>query len=187
MRTVVLLVVAVLMMAGRGLGEDFSPHRMVDADGNLDTAVCPICHEEDLTLARSKVETCTLCHPLTPHAGAAEHLRAGAATVTRLVPPAGEAVPELPLTDDGKMYCATCHLFHDPLLGEAPLAVGWVPPSSGVPGAVKGSVAEKWEKLARKYGQSPPVAKFVTQGTTALRLPVADGSLCRHCHGRPGE
>ena len=89
----------------------------------------------------------------------------------------------LPLTDDGRIYCGTCHFFHDAALEEdAQRPAAWVPPTTGLPGAVQRSVAAHWKTIERQYDLTPPVAEFETKGTTALRLPVENGSLCHTCH-----
>jgi hypothetical protein len=90
----------------------------------------------------------------------------------------------LPLTDDGRMYCATCHLFHDPkVMSEDWLAHGWLPPDIGVTAAIRQGVVDRWAALAEKAGDKGAVGTFATKGTRQLRLPVNDGQLCRQCHG----
>jgi len=161
-----------------------SPHYMRLPDGKPDKDKCPLCHEEDNeTLSRSKVETCTLCHNATPHAGAAEHLAASAANVGRRLASAKDIV-KMPLTDDGRIYCGTCHFFHDPVLAkEQQLPNAWLPGAAGLSEAVKSARKTTLDGIAPKYEQSEPGFKFMIKGTKALRLPVEDGSLCRHCHG----
>jgi hypothetical protein len=164
--------------------ETAGQHHMVGPDGQADAEKCAVCHNEDLSLARSKVETCTLCHAATVHSGANEHLRAEAASVSRLLPPTKAGQLSLPLTEDGRIYCGTCHVFHDPAISnEETLASPWVPPSSGLPESVRQSVKKRWERAQSVHGESEAGATFTTKGTTRLRLPIEDGSLCRHCHG----
>ena len=177
-RAIFALVVGLLAIGARAAVADDSgsPHRS--------TEMCPVCHNEDMTLQRSKLETCTLCHGETPHSGAAEHLRLEAVRVKQAF--AGkkdEGGVTLPLTDDGRIWCGTCHLFHDPSLGEAWLPTGWVPPDSGLPKAVRDGVTRRWDALAAAHGQSKVDASFAAKGTRQLRLPVEDGTLCKQCHG----
>ena len=116
--------------------DDSSPHHMTKPDGKLDTEKCGACHEADMTLSRSKVETCTMCHTMTPHAGSLEHLAASPAAVAlRIKNIAGKA--DLPLADNGGMYCGTCHVFHDPALGTAWLPDQPSPPPSAYAEAVR--------------------------------------------------
>jgi len=175
-----------LLLAVRPLWaeETAGPHHMVGPDGQADMAACAVCHNEDLSLARSKIETCTACHATTVHSGASEHLRANAASVARLLPPAKTDQPSLPLTEDGRIYCGTCHVFHDPAIsGETTLASPWLPSSSGLAESVRQSVETRWERTQSVHGETKPGATFSKKGTTRLKLSVEDGSLCRHCHG----
>jgi hypothetical protein len=173
-RAAVTLLGVLLALPGGAAAADEtgSPHRS--------TEMCPVCHNEDMTLQRSKLETCTLCHAPTVHSGAAEHLRVEAGRVSRAL---AEKKNALPLTDDGRIWCGTCHLFHDPSLGEAWLPMGWVPPDSGLPDKVRQGVTARWDAIASAHGQSKVDASFARTGTRALRLPVENGELCAQCHG----
>jgi hypothetical protein len=115
---------------------------------------------------------------------AAEHTRLEAARVDRLL--AGRKDDKdglkLPLTDDRRIWCGTCHLFHDPSLGEDWLATGWVPPQTGLPEAVRQGATTKWDAIAAAHDAKGVGASFAEKGTRQLRLPVSDGSLCRQCH-----
>ncbi len=164
--------------------ESASPHRMLKPNGEADTEKCAVCHNPDMSLARPKAEVCTLCHSTTTHSGVTEHLQASAASVTALFGGKEQAEPALPLTENGGIYCGTCHLFHDPrvLTGEQPLAEAWIPPDTGLPEAVRKAVEAQWPRIAQKYGETEPGVKSAAHGTRMLRLPVADGTLCRHCH-----
>jgi hypothetical protein len=149
---------------------------MVRPDGEPDMDQCGLCHEEDMSLSRSKVETCTLCHEETVHSGAREHLAAEAAAVARLVPKESA----LPLTDDGGIYCGTCHVFHDPRVSEETvLDQPWVP-TGPLAQAVRESLAVRLRAAAPAEAESP--APLFSDGTKRLRLPIADGTLCSHCH-----
>lgn len=171
-----LVIGALLVLAVSAAADDgASPHR--------GTEMCSVCHNQDMTLQRSKLETCTLCHAETVHSGAAEHLRLEAARVKRAIPDQPKDGVTLPLTDDGRMWCGTCHLFHDPALGQPWLSTGWVPPDSGLPKAVRDRVTARWDAIAAARDQPQVGASFASQGTRALRLPVEDGALCTHCHG----
>jgi len=175
-----LVVGALLALATAAAAQDGggSPHK--------GTEMCAVCHNSDMTLQRSKLETCTLCHAQTVHAGAAEHLRIEPARVARaLADQSGkpQGAVTLPLTDDRRIWCGTCHLFHDPSLGEAWLPNGWIPPASGLAASVRTGVTAKWDAIAAAHGESKVEAEFASKGTRALRLPVEDGSLCARCHG----
>lgn len=184
MRPIALVLLLAVVMSRPAMGEESDGvHRMLKPDGEADVDKCAVCHEQDFSLSRSKVETCTLCHAETVHGGAAEHLGASAADVAVRIPAAADA-SILPLTEDGRIFCGTCHFFHDPRVAEEkPQPLAWVPASTGLPEAVRRSLAAEWGRIASTHGEPEVGAKFATRSTRALRLPVADGALCRHCHG----
>jgi hypothetical protein len=170
-----------LLASVRAVGEDAgSPHEMIGADGKADATKCNVCHNDDLTLTLSKTETCTLCHSPTLHAGAQEHLRADAARVARVVPPPKDGGTALPLTEEGRIYCGTCHVFHDPRVSDEPvLDRNWVP-STRLADAIRESLTVHVEAAAT--GTATGATLKFGDGTKRLRLPIADGSLCRRCH-----
>jgi hypothetical protein len=146
------------------------------------TDLCSVCHKSDMSLLSPKSEICLTCHQATQHAGSAEHLRMEPARVGRALAtaPSGEKPP---LTDDGHIWCGTCHLWHPPSLGEAWLPNGWVPPDSGLPGAVRAGVTARWAEIASAHDKKTVEAEFASTGTRQLRLSYQDGSLCKRCHG----
>ncbi len=185
MKRAALLIAALLACAAPGRGADDNPHQMVDAQGALDNAKCGLCHEDDFTLSRSPLETCTMCHAASPHAGATEHLRASAAEVQDLLG-AEKGGIEIPLTETGTLYCASCHLYHDPAVAEeAWLERAWVPsPTDGLAAAVRNELSEEFAARAAQAESGAPTASlaWMKTGTRLLRLPVEDGSLCLRCH-----
>jgi hypothetical protein len=185
--TRILALVLAAWLAGAAVAradDDESPHRMTTAEGELDMERCGVCHTEDMSLESSALETCTLCHPQTAHAGANEHVTASAAAAKAALATRPKDGPELPLAEDGRMYCGTCHLFHDPKVDEEPwLPRGWLPPDSGLSGAIRQGVLERWAALAARSEDQAPVGQFAAEGTRLLRLPVDQGQLCRQCHG----
>ncbi|MGH7789247.1 MAG: hypothetical protein ACRERC_20425 [Candidatus Binatia bacterium] len=184
-RPAALAVAAVLALAVVARADDSgSPQHMTTSDGELNMEICGACHTEDMSLQRSKLETCTLCHSQTQHAGASEHVTASAAAVKVALANQPKDGPPLPLAEDGRMFCGTCHLFHDPkVMGEDWLAQGWIPPDSGLSATVRQTVIERWAKLAAKSEDKAPIGRFATKGTRQLRLPVDKGQLCAQCHG----
>jgi hypothetical protein len=161
-----------------------SPHYMTKPDGELDTDICAACHNEDLSLQRSKLETCTLCHSQSAHAGADEHLKVPPPAVKRALEEQHAESVVLPLSEDGHIYCGTCHLFHDPkVASEAWLKEGWLPRTGGLPGAIRDAVVNRWAAMAAHSEEKAAPGQFATTGTRQLRLPVDEGQLCRRCHG----
>ena len=183
MRWWVVALALLLATSGAPLAEESdSPHTMVKPNGEADSDKCPACHEADLSLSRSKRETCTLCHAETLRAGAYAHLHASPDKLTQLLN-AHEEKPELPKAEDGGIFCGTCHLFHDARLSaDKPLATRAAGPEA-FDKAVQSAIEAQWPGIAKKYDQEKAEASFATKRTRALRLPVDDGTLCRHCHG----
>lgn len=183
---VIILALCAVALPARA-DDSMNPHRMLGADGKPDMNKCAVCHTETLELARPKSETCTLCHSETQHAGSYEHLRAGADAVSRVRSGEDTAV-KLPLTETGTIYCGTCHLFHDPAISaDKPLPAGRAGDRTAFADAVRESLRDRIAATAELRKASPPLAKFAEKGTTALRLPVDDGSLCRNCHESYGR
>lgn len=169
-------------LSGTSRADEPSPHMMVLPNGKLDESKCGACHTKDMSLLGSPLETCTLCHSEWEHSGSHEHVTADKAKIAEMMAKRPKGAVTLP-TPDGQIYCGTCHLYHDPkVLDEEWLAKGWLPPDSGVSGAVRASVLERWAKLDTGTAKGP-VGEFATSGTRQLRLPVSDGSLCVQCHG----
>jgi hypothetical protein len=178
MRAAVLLaaVIACAIPFVASAQESASPHHGTDT--------CPMCHNDDMSLSRSKLETCTLCHAATVHGGSNEHVQATAASVAQALSTKGDTKVKLPLTDDGRLWCGTCHLFHDPSISDPPwLSQGWIPPDTGLAAAIRSGVLTRADKLVTNAGEPTPGVTFAIKGTRALRLPVADGTLCTQCHG----
>lgn len=174
--------VALPCLPGVARADEPSPHRMVLPNGKLDESKCGACHTKDMSLVDTPLGTCTLCHSEWEHSGSHEHVNADKEKVAALLAKRPKGSVPLPL-GDGQIYCGTCHLYHDPkVLDEEWLPTGWLPPDSGLAGAVRQSVIERWARLDTGDTKGP-VGEFATTGTRQLRLPVSDGSLCVQCHG----
>lgn len=183
MKRVAWTAVLLLWLAAVAVADDDSPHQMIKPDGEPDTEKCAICHNKDMDLLQGKLETCTDCHDLTVHSGAAEHLRVNADSVKAHLPVKGEGVIELPLAENGKIYCGTCHLFHDPRVDDVRPVPARLLSASPIAAAIRAATAARWAKLATQYGQAEAGASFAHDSTATLRLPIDEGQLCRHCHG----
>jgi len=167
--------------AGVAAQENF--HVMTLPDGKVDESKCGACHRKDMRLAANRLETCLACHARSEHSGTLEHLRVDAGRVAEAMRQRPADGVAMPLAEDGRIWCGTCHLFHDPKVrGEAWLERGWLPPDGGLPGAVRQSVIERWSAIAASGGAKEPIGEFAAHGTRMLRLPVAGGTLCAQCH-----
>lgn len=188
MKRLLWLAMAVLLAAPVWADDSGSPHIMIDAKGKPDNGQCSFCHEDDLTLSRSKEETCTLCHATTVHAGAVEHMAVPAANVRGLLGEPGKGKVEWPLTDQGQIYCGTCHLFHDPrVMDDAWLTTMRPPNTSPVAVAIRAAVTQQANTQIETSGERKAKVELSTTPTRALRGAVDDGTLCRHCHARGPE
>jgi len=155
---------------------------MVTEDGQPDMDKCAVCHNDDLSLTQPRTDLCTMCHSENHHSGALRHLQASSASVTQML--GAKSEPALPLTDEGRIFCGTCHIFHDPAVsGEEALPAIWLPDATGISGATRAKLEARLRGMAAKHEESEPGATFATKGTKAMRLPVSDGALCRNCHG----
>lgn len=162
--------------------EDENPHWMLRPDGEPDEEKCAICHNEDMDLLSSKEETCLSCHDRTLHSGSVEHLRAAAVQVQRRLPSKEQSGVEFPLAEDGRMYCGTCHLFHDPRVAEETLA----PPRSLPEGGLAARIRQETEGRAATVLRARPEVEaqisFAPKSTGFLRLPIDENQLCIACH-----
>lgn len=165
-----------LFAAAPGAGMD-NPHVSTLPDGSTDGSKCAFCHDDSLSLSRSHADTCTLCHREALHSGALEHSRASAAQVARAI---GEKeAATLPLAADGRMYCGTCHLYHDPaLMGESLLDEGRAKRDTPLNRGVRDSIVARGRRDGVISGEGE--VEFREIGTRYLRLP--GDALCRHCH-----
>jgi hypothetical protein len=180
MKRFCLAALAVLAVAVTAFADEDNVHHMRLPDGELDTDKCGFCHEDDFSLSNSKLETCTLCHDENLHSGIFLHQNAAPAEVARLQ---GDRKDAWPLTDEGRVYCGTCHLFHDPTAdGEEWLPKGRALSMSPFAVHVRDGIVEKWKATAQKRETEAAAVKPFDEGTRALRMPVENNELCRHCH-----
>ncbi|GBD26269.1 hypothetical protein HRbin30_01599 [bacterium HR30] len=183
-----LVFLAVLLaLAVRGFANDENPHWMLRPDGEPDEEKCAICHDEDKNLLSSKEETCLSCHDRTLHSGSVEHLRASASDVQALLPPKEKIGVEFPLAEDGRMYCGTCHLFHDPRVDEVTLAAPRTLPSEGIAAEIRRATEKQVRSLLALRPESEVEWSFAPKSTGFLRLPLADDELCLACHEREAK
>ena len=181
-------------------------HAMLDERGEIIEDHCTYCHQEkpdrdkaqslEEIKLRAPVDTlCWGCHLKTPHLNAAEHQVEPSDKVKEQRKRFLETHPEviLPLTEDGKVTCITCHTPHPPGVLDKKLPAahqttsgqvdeGPVYEDSPWAAPIAADKRERLETLARKYGHPFPFRYRQIKKEALLRLPAKDGQLCRACH-----
>ncbi len=125
--------------AGQG---SLNPHRQLDGQGNIVATTCAFCHRtvpdpenpeeayfgpEDLVYLHSSVELCLGCHDTGPHPTGINHLvEMSESRVEKLAAYEERHHVKLPLEEDRRVVCTTCHNPHEKgvLRGRAALGAG---------------------------------------------------------------
>ncbi len=181
-------------------------HEMVDDNGEIKKHNCQYCHEEvhekrdqrlepsQLKLRLPPEKLCFGCHLKSPHLNAVEHQGAKPKDEMKkhMQAKADEFGIILPLADDGKVTCISCHSPHP----DGVMKPG-NPAGAQVSGDVKKGVTydkHSWDAVFREDKRDRLEAMAMTTGTrydlgyerlnteVLLRLPAKDGSLCLSCH-----
>lgn len=183
-------------------------HLMLKEDGGIDKQHCTYCHEEvqehrdqphrreewKLRLAADKL--CYGCHLKTPHLNAVEHQakKPSDRVKKRLKRSVEEDKAFLPLSDDGKVMCVTCHSPHPPgVIDAAKNPAGRqlnpVDVKEGIKyrdhpwdAIVQADKRARLEELNRKYGGGLAVRYRRIEKEVLLRRSAKDGKLCLACH-----
>ncbi len=162
----------------------FNPHEAM-ADGQR-SEVCEHCHLEapdpedesaDLKIAGPNI--CLGCHRETVHLGSAEHLGPVSPKMARQADAAG-----LPLHDGDQVVCVTCHDPHPSILKSRTRDRS---SRAGLP-----VVSDDWRALVldealteRQDALGAPFDPVLTE-SDYVRMPIAQGELCRVCHDAAG-
>lgn len=181
-------------------------HEMLDDSGEIKKHNCLYCHEEvhekrDQRLESSQLKLrlppeklCFGCHLKSPHLNAVEHQ--GAKPKEKMKKHMQQKADDygviLPLAEDGKVTCISCHSPHP----QGVMREG-NPAGAQVSGDVKKGVAydkHSWDQvyrddkrdrldyLAMMGGESYQLDYQRLKTEVLLRLPAKDGSLCLSCH-----
>ncbi len=159
----------------------YDPHQaMRTATASNRDEACLYCHETVPDPAQPRealrlpgADTCKSCHFETSHAGSGEHMVKLSAAQATSARDAG-----LPLGASDTATCATCHDPHPP--GSTPAAdrrAGWKD---------QRVVSAAWEQDVLRpsvHERAGETTEPLVHGHDMLRLSLADGSLCRACHG----
>lgn len=188
--------------------ERLNIHVMVNQNGTIKEDTCLFCHREVNTQRETKRElmnanlrlpaekVCVGCHLKTPHLNAIEHTdsvlsenshSSAKNMVAQIKQLEAKGIARLPLSEDNKILCITCHSPHEAgVLDEHNLS------AKQVQGDVKKGVeysahawrdvveADKRERLETIQLSLPPYQRLEKE--VLLRLPAKDGTLCLSCH-----
>jgi len=180
-------------------------HAQLDERGKPREENCKYCHREvpdrehppkrEESKLRLPVDRiCLGCHLKTPHLNALEHSRKPEEKMRKRIREAEKAYRViLPLDEQGHVTCVTCHSPHEKgVIDEGHPAGRQVADRSVEEGPDYRSSrwspiyrADKEARLAeleRKSGESVELDYRRLAGEVLMRLPAADGSLCRACH-----
>ncbi len=184
-----------------------SIHKMLGEDGKIIEDTCLYCHEEtpdpeqeenheqgDLKLRLPPQNICYGCHLYTPHMNALGHQKKPDEDMSKRIK---KYVQEheiiLPLSDDGKIMCITCHSSHqlDVISREKPAG------KQVINGDIeKGTTysehpwnkvfiedkKDRLNKLAQETDKNYELKYQRIEKEILLRLPAKDGKLCMACH-----
>lgn len=181
-------------------------HDMVDAQGKVNEDACRHCHEEvlerdqqyELSELKLRVPMDTLCygcHLKSPHFNALEHQVEPSEHVEKQHKRFLQEHPEviLPLTEDNRVTCVTCHTPHPPGVLDSSLPAAHQVKTAKVDDApqyrdslwaetITEDKASRLADLSTRYGRPITFVYQQIHGEALLRLPAKDGTLCRACH-----
>jgi len=188
-------------------------HKMLDADGKIIKNTCLYCHEETLDpkedireddkpdafkLRLPPQNICYGCHLYTPHFNALSHQQKPDEDMSKRISRyEQEHKIILPLSDDGKVMCITCHSSHqiDVISQQKPAGKQVI--NDGMDNDLdKGITYSKhpWNKVfiedkknrLDKLNQETDKKHVLNyqriEKEILLRLPAKDGKLCLVCH-----
>ena len=181
-------------------------HDMLDAQGNPNEDYCRYCHQEVLARdqrhelselkLRAPMDTlCYGCHLKTPHFNALEHQVEPSEKVAKQRERFLREHPEviLPLTEDNRITCITCHTPHPPGVIDSSLPAAHQVSTAKVNEAplyrdslweetITEDKASRLAAISARYGRPVTYVYQQIQGEALLRLAAKDGTLCRACH-----
>jgi hypothetical protein len=184
----------------------YNLHSMIDDEGKIDDSGCIYCHMEtpdpsladqasELEFRLPKEKLCYGCHLKTPHLNALVHqveVDEKILTIKRCSEQKYQL--KLPLDDDGKVACITCHSPHqsgviDPdrpegrQVEENPVEEGIVYKRTAWSRVFTLDKADRLTELKAKQSIKLEAPEYQrVEKEILLRLPAKDGTLCLSCH-----
>ncbi len=180
-------------------------HVMLDQQGKINEDHCRYCHEEplkrdrvyqpgQLKLRMPREKLCFGCHLKTPHLNALEHQAKPSKEVLKQLQASEQKLGLiLPLSEDGKLMCVTCHSPHPPGVLNDNLAAAKQVNNSDLKTGIS-YIEHPWSdvyaedkrdrlaQLERQMGTLQTLDYQRIHTEVLLRLPAKDGTLCQACH-----
>ena len=184
----------------------YNLHVMIDSTGELDDSGCTYCHAEIpdpseeiplelMEFRLPKAKLCYGCHLKTPHLNTLTHLQEPDEDMIQRIKIAEELNKvRLPLDDEGRVTCITCHTPHQSGVIDPETAGG----KSVEENSIDDGILYKrtaWSRLfaddkagrlmvlktERRNLFAKPIYQRVEK-EILIRLPAKDGTLCLSCH-----
>ena len=188
-------------------------HVMLDDKGEIKKKSCKFCHEkvldrdksyqlDEIKLRIPADQLCYGCHLKTPHLNAMEHQVEPEEDRAKLMKESAKKHGIiLPLSQDGKVMCVTCHTPHQPGVIEDHLPAAKQVSDADVKDGIQYKKSNPWqeviaedkrERIQKMLNESTTKSKPMTtqlelnykqiEKEVLLRLPAKDGTLCLACH-----
>ena len=183
-------------------------HLMLKADGNIDEQHCTYCHQEvqeqrnqphqrdDWKLRLPPEKLCYGCHLKTPHLNALQHqaTKPNDRIKKRMKESVEKSGAFLPLSEDGKVMCVTCHSPHPPgvidparnpagkQIQTADVKEGTHYRDSAWNRIVQQDKQRRLDEMKEKTGESLTLTYRRIDKEVLLRQPARNGKLCLSCH-----
>ncbi len=188
-------------------------HVMLDDNGEIKEKSCEYCHEKILNRDKSYQldeiklripadQLCYGCHLKTPHLNSMEHqVEPDEDRAKQMKQSAKKHGIILPLSQDGKVMCVTCHTPHQPGVIEDHLPAAKQVSDADVKDGIQYKKSSPWqevitadkhERIQKMLNESKSSTKSFTthyelnykliDKEVLLRLPAKDGTLCLACH-----
>ena len=180
-------------------------HKMMDGKRKVIKSHCLYCHQEVLKVEdeiktdeiklRLPAETiCYGCHLNSPHLNAVSHQQEPDEEMKKRISAYEEKYEIiLPLSEQGKIMCITCHSSHPPdvisrkkpagkQVANSDLDKGIVYQKHPWAGVFNEDKKDRLHKLNVKTGKNYALTYQRIEKEILLRLPAKDGTLCLACH-----